>query len=127
MGNEFDGYEETRANKDELAVLSLCEMIYGTYRTKNHDYGNSVEKGFNKHGAISLLIRLEDKMNRLDSLLNKTPEEQRVKSESIEDTLIDLAGYAIIGAMLLKKEKARKLAEAPCGPSQQVGGAQVKP
>ena len=47
-------------------------------------------------------IRLEDKLNRLKSLTvnNKA---QQVNDESIEDTLLDLANYAIMAVMELKK------------------------
>ena len=38
-------------------------------------------------------IRLEDKLNRLKSLLKK---ESLVTDEKIEDTLMDLANYAIM-------------------------------
>lgn len=99
--------EALNANEtpDAKVVRELCMQVAKTYREKNADYGNSVEKGFVKYGPKSLLMRLEDKFNRLESLLNKPKEHQMVKSESIEDTLIDMAGYAIIGAMLLRKHR----------------------
>ena len=85
----------------------LCEMeqLYGA---KNNDYGNSFTKSFEKYGLISPLIRLEDKLNRLESLvLNGS---QEVENESIRDTLVDLANYAAMTIVELdkKSEEARK-------------------
>ena len=62
---------------------------------KNHDYGNAAHESYKEFGLISYVIRLNDKMKRLKSL-TKPGVEQEVKSESIEDTLMDLAAYAIM-------------------------------
>ena len=45
------------------------------------------------------LIRLEDKLSRLDRLTSGA--EQKVKDESIRDTLMDLANYTIMTLMEL--------------------------
>ena len=48
-------------------------------------------------------IRLEDKLNRLKSLnFSRTI---KVKNESIEDTLMDLANYAIMTLIELEGEE----------------------
>lgn len=51
-------------------------------------------------------IRLKDKLNRFDMLSRK--ESQEVKDESIEDTLLDLANYAIMTVMELKRQGEQK-------------------
>lgn len=71
-----------------------------TYERKNADYGNSFEEQFNEYGLISSCIRLEDKLRRLKSL---SKSEARVKDESIEDTLLDLANYSILTVMSIRK------------------------
>jgi hypothetical protein len=48
-------------------------------------------------------VRLEDKLNRLRTLNQK--EEAAVKDEKIEDTLQDLANYAILALIELKLQK----------------------
>lgn len=49
-------------------------------------------------------IRLTDKLNRLCALTkNQT---QRVKDESIEDTLRDLANYSIMTLIELNRQKS---------------------
>ena len=75
----------------------LCNLIHDTYISKNNDYGDSVHELFEKLGPITLATRLGDKYNRICSLLTKGLDKQLVKSESILDTFLDLANYAIIG------------------------------
>ena len=75
----------------------LCKQIHETFVTKNNDYGDSVHELLEKLGPITLATRLGDKYNRICSLLTKGLDKQLVKSESILDTFLDLANYAIIG------------------------------
>lgn len=72
---------------------SICEDLNEIYARKNHDYGDSFGKGYAEYGIVMAVIRLEDKLNRLKSLITA---ESLVKDESINDTLIDLANYAIM-------------------------------
>ena len=73
--------------------LDICEQLTLMYGNKNADYGDSFGDTFNKLGLISAVTRITDKTNRLQSLcVNK----QQVKDESIKDTLMDLANYAIM-------------------------------
>lgn len=80
---------------------TICEDLNNLYRKKNSDYGDSFSKSFKEYGIIMPCIRLEDKLNRLKSLTvhNCVME---VHTESIEDTLMDLANYAIMTLMELK-------------------------
>ena len=81
----------------------LCKELSDTYEKKNHDYGNSFGETFDKLGMISAVTRISDKYNRLVSLCMKSEEERKVKDESIEDTLLDLANYAIMTVIELRK------------------------
>lgn len=69
-----------------------------TYEKKNADYGNSFEQTLNKWGINIALARIEDKLNRVSTL---TKQEAQVKDEAIEDTLKDLATYAVMTLMWL--------------------------
>lgn len=69
--------------------------------TKNGDYGNSVHDTYEKYGLTSFLVRLEDKLNRARTLSQK---ERLVSDEKLEDTLLDLANYAILAVIELKQE-----------------------
>lgn len=82
---------------------SITAKMISTYESKNHDYGNSFEASLNKFGLTASIIRMGDKMNRIESLSKK---ESKVSDESIKDTLLDLANYAIMTIMWLNtKEK----------------------
>lgn len=82
--------------------MDITTDMAKTYAAKNHDYGNSFEQSCNKFGIIAAVVRMGDKMNRLESLVVKRAE---VKDESIKDTLLDLANYAIMTVMWLDGEK----------------------
>ena len=71
----------------------ICSELTKLYERKNHDYGDSFGKSYTEYGMTMVCIRLEDKLNRLKSLNRKT---SAVLDESIEDTLMDLANYAIM-------------------------------
>ena len=76
---------------------SSCEELNEIYARKNHDYGDSFGKGYAEYGMVMTVIRLEDKRNRLKSRLKSLIKaESLVKDESINDTLMDLANYAIM-------------------------------
>lgn len=78
------------------SFMDITTNMAKTYAAKNHDYGNSFERSCNKFGIIAAIVRMGDKMNRLESLAVKRAE---VKDESIKDTLLDLANYAILTVM----------------------------
>lgn len=92
--------------KDNDAVVpgdfdGICQDLMALHARKNKDYGNAADASYRDFGLISYVIRLNDKMNRLKSL-TKPGVEQEVKSESIEDTLMDLAAYAIMAIESLR-------------------------
>jgi hypothetical protein len=84
------------------SFMDITTNMAKTYAAKNHDYGNSFDRSLNKFGLIAGLVRMGDKMNRLESLVNK---KAMVKNESIKDTLLDLANYAIMTVMWLNKRE----------------------
>lgn len=75
--------------------INDCEFIMNENRElfirKNKDYGNS----FEDFGLIGILVRINDKINRIKSLHENNSIE--VKDEKIEDTLNDLYNYCILG------------------------------
>lgn len=84
----------------------ICKELNDLYSAKNHDYGDS----FRKTRSIvpsAILVRLHDKLGRLDSLL-MAPESATVKDESIDDTLIDLANYAIMELVERRRDKVER-------------------
>lgn len=82
----------------------LCDELNALYAKKNHDYGDSFHQTFVEEGMAMSRIRLGDKLNRFKTLSRKP--EQQVKDESLRDTLLDLANYAIM--TVLEMEDAQK-------------------
>ena len=78
-------------NNTDKYVDQIEEML-NTYIAKNIDYGNSFSELYNDYGLLSTVIRLSDKLNRLKRLQKADAEVE----ESVEDTLQDLANYAIM-------------------------------
>lgn len=79
----------------------ICQDLMRLHAKKNHDYGNAAHESYEEFGIISYVITLNHKMKRLKTL-TKTGVEQEVKGESIEDTLMDLAAYAIMAIESLR-------------------------
>lgn len=73
---------------------AICNEIHSLYCAKNADYGDSFGQTFKEEGMAMARIRLSDKLNRFKTLSRS--QEQKVNDESIRDTLIDLANYAIM-------------------------------
>ena len=96
---DFDNEQPTARTQSHRNVI---EEIHTTFKIKNADYGNSFGEQYDEHGLLSAIIRLDDKMRRLKQL-NK--QEAQVKDESIRDTVLDLANYAIMTVMELDKVK----------------------
>lgn len=77
-----------------LTYDDLLAKMKDIHDRKNKDYGNSAHDTYVKYGLVSYLTRMDDKMNRITSLWKN--DSQLVDDEKIEDTLIDLANYAIM-------------------------------
>ncbi|MDO4583944.1 MAG: nucleotide modification associated domain-containing protein [Planctomycetia bacterium] len=81
--------------QDSLA--NLCDKLKTTVLNKNRNYGNSAFRtpllASNVSPQEALLVRLSDKIARLETLLRGEPD--RVQ-EPLEDTIFDIAGYCIL-------------------------------
>ena len=80
----------------------ICEELNALYAKKNHDYGDSFHISFVEEGMAMARIRLGDKLNRFKTLSRNS--KQEVTDESIRDTLIDLANYAIMTILEMENE-----------------------
>ena len=85
--------------------LQICTTLNGIYERKNHDYGDSFAKLRNEL-PNAILVRIYDKYSRLKTLMQGA--EQKVKDESIDDTLMDLANYCIMELVERKMINANK-------------------
>ena len=86
--------------------LNICSELNELYARKNADYGDSFHQTFLEEGWAMPRIRLSDKLSRFKTLSRSA--EQQVKDESLRDTLIDLANYAIMSVMELDRMNNRE-------------------
>lgn len=100
---------EEISNIKESIFMKYTDKMKDLYIRKNHDYGDSVSKTFDEYGLVSFLVRMDDKMNRIKTL-NKI-QDTAVRGEKIEDTLLDLANYAILALTEIEFRKKLLLSE----------------
>lgn len=78
-------------------------------KKKNSDYTGTSDDpfaNFRKRGEFGFLVRMDDKLARLESFIQKGS--YQVADESFEDTCIDLANYSILLAGYVRARKAEK-------------------
>ena len=78
-------------------MKNINKFVYDrtlTYLQKNRDYGNSVDKTRLILGEKADLVRMADKIHRIEQLALKQNEPK--VAESIEDTILDLVVYLAI-------------------------------
>ena len=108
-------YNTTGAPTENFLLASLradVKRMLEIAEAKNHDYGGKDSNPFANFMAVEHLgaasaeagitVRMTDKLSRIITLLNK---EAKVSDESITDTLIDLANYALILKALIAYKK----------------------
>lgn len=101
----------TTAQKPKTAChADICAELNDIYTRKNADYGDSFGETFRKLGVISALTRITDKVNRLQSLCVRAAQ---VPDESIRDTLLDLANYAIMSVIELEHSNKAETEDSP--------------
>tara|TARA_B100000035_G_scaffold315420_2_gene335995 strand:+ start:168 stop:560 length:393 start_codon:yes stop_codon:yes gene_type:complete len=80
------------------------------FKKKNADYGDA----FANYGVVGVLVRMGDKISRLQSITTKCI--SLVNTESLRDTLIDLHNYSAMAIMLLDQDKKEKNISTPPPP-----------
>lgn len=86
--------------------MEICEEMNDLYAKKNADYGDSFHLSFQEEGMAMARIRLGDKLNRFKNLTRNGT--QQVGTESVRDTLIDLANYAIMTIIEMDRTEDEK-------------------
>lgn len=113
--DNFEGLENVTVRTEELEMtrlskparhMSLLKELNDIYTRKNHDYGDSFHETFLEERFAMARIRLSDKLNRFKKLSRNAAEYGLVEDESIRDTLMDLANYAIMTVLEIDDEKA---------------------
>lgn len=96
--------EKGKSSPREEVFREITGKMADVYAAKNHDYGNSFLFTRERY-PNAILIRLFDKLNRLDTLIGV---ESTKVDESIEDTLVDLANYAVMELVERRMEGEEK-------------------
>lgn len=93
--------EETSiTNNERVSQMQLIQKEgLELFKRKNQDYGDA----FANYGVVGVLVRMGDKIARLQSISTKSV--SLVNSESLRDTLIDLHNYSAMAIMLLDEDK----------------------
>jgi hypothetical protein len=86
--------------RKSMSHETVCSELNRIYKAKQHDYGNSFGESVKEWGLIAAVIRMDDKMRRLKTLITS----ERQVDETIRDTLLDLANYSIMAVMELEDE-----------------------
>lgn len=92
--NILTDMETTNTNVKKFNEI-VCKMA-DTYEKKNADYGDSFGQTCDEFGIIAAIVRMNDKMNRIKQLSKKNA---LITDESIKDTILDLANYAVMTLM----------------------------
>lgn len=81
----------------------FTDQLAETLLEKNQAYGDSFTKSVDKYGLSVIGVRLSDKYNRIEHLI--TNHELKENDESLEDTLLDNAGYSILALKYLEDRR----------------------
>ena len=94
------------AIQTETEIKRICKALENTLLQKNADYGNSSQRSPILTPRLSaqdaLKVRLSDKIARFIQLEQSGA--ARV-NESLDDTLLDMAGYCVL-LLIARKEKS---------------------
>lgn len=109
--NVEDNFSSMNLKNNTVHHELICEYMTNLYARKNDDYGDSFHLTFLEEGWAMPRIRLSDKLNRFKMLSRAG--DSKVKDESLRDTLIDLANYAVMSVMELDRLTAEAAKEKP--------------
>ena len=87
-----DAIEVSVARNTPMEINHVHQTLVG----KQRDYGSDNIRRFGRQG---LMVRMHDKVARLENLLLQLDGGGKPNNESIEDNLMDVVGYSAIGIM----------------------------
>lgn len=90
-------------NEEIKEFKQLTQQMNDTFANKRRDYGQTTSETYDKFGPVSMLTRIYDKVGRLENILCKTG--KNYVGEKVEDTLLDLANYALITILEIRKRE----------------------
>lgn len=98
MEEGADQVAETLDQRQKLFELhrELCKEALALMKKKNADYspGNDAFRNFRRHGPFGIVVRLDDKMARLQTFIERKTYE--TDGESLRDTIVDGINYLVL-------------------------------
>ena len=99
-----DGLKEMAGSDTHKATFeSVLDEMKELHAKKDKDYGSAFHKSFEEFGVTAGVVRLNDKMERVKSLVKNGKAE--VKDDSLLDSLKDLGCYAVMLYVELKNKE----------------------
>lgn len=99
VGSDYDldkvNVVQTTAASSGISFGDICASMIELHDKKNADYGDAFTKSMDIFGSPYLVSRLHDKVQRLINF--SLGAKVQVEDETILDTLMDLACYAVMG------------------------------
>lgn len=98
----------SRLPNHTIGVMELLDTMKTTHDRKQRDYGTSAEPFANVlasrdlgiHPVLGICLRMNDKVTRLKTFVEKGV----LENESVDDSLLDTAVYAIIAVVIIEEE-----------------------
>ena len=117
IDNLYKGYEKTHeevklseglkemagSDTHKATFESVLDEMKELHAKKDKDYGSAFHKSFEEFGVTAGVVRLNDKMERVKSLVKNGKAE--VKDDSLMDSLKDLGCYAVMLYVELKNKE----------------------
>lgn len=104
---------EARWRDGSYKFLEILDRLEQLHKQKQADYGQDgdpyanvrASEGFGMPAWLGVAVRMQDKMKRLQTAGTQYIQRGGVtlSNESLEDTFLDLAVYAIIGLVMLEE------------------------
>ena len=91
------------SDTNKATFESVLYELRDLHAKKNKDYGDAFHKSFEEFGVTAGVVRLNDKMERVKSLVKNGKAE--VKDDSLLDSLKDLGCYAVMLYVELKNKE----------------------
>lgn len=93
-------------NQEKVEMFrQITQEMADLYEKKNNNYGDSFGNCYRDLGPVSGLVPLHNKLDRLTSLVKGNPN----NFESIEDSFIDLANYAIMNLIEIRARHRKSI------------------
>lgn len=84
---------EPQARYGAVSFRDICNRMVETNIRKSGDYGDSFQNLIKEFGDIAAVIPLQNKLDRIKNIIRKGGE---ANNESLADSVLDLACYAVM-------------------------------